>query len=93
MRLVDTKISLITKEKVFIVEYYFFSWGISSGGPSLVQTANNFQEWCHKLLSSNALMLTVTENVQLTGSVLTQHKGCRCCQPTVTTNKNQGKVV
>ncbi|KAG8258742.1 hypothetical protein J6590_025907 [Homalodisca vitripennis] len=67
---------LTTVEKVFIVEYYFRSYGIGrAGGPSLLYTALRFQKHLHKNPPSNALILSVVEQFRRTGSVLTQRKG------------------
>lgn len=85
---------LATEEKVFIVEYYFRSYGNGSqGGPSLKLVAEQYREHFNKPAPSNTVMLSIVKKFRRTGSVLCQRKGRSGRPVTVSTNENHGRVL
>jgi hypothetical protein len=55
------EMGLSTEEKVFIVEYYFRSYGSGrEGGPSLKKVTEQFRERFNKTAPSNTVMLSLT---------------------------------
>ncbi|KAJ4428188.1 hypothetical protein ANN_24203 [Periplaneta americana] len=78
---------LTTEEEVFIVEYYFRSYGLGhANGPSLKQVSDEFRDKFHKAPLGNAVLLQVVDKFRRTGSDLTRRKGCTDQPVTVTNN-------
>ncbi|PNF25631.1 hypothetical protein B7P43_G03802 [Cryptotermes secundus] len=85
---------LSTEEKIFIVEYYFRSYGSGrEGGPSLKKVTEQFQEKFNKTAPSNTVMLSIVTKFRRSGSVLCQRKGKSGRPVTVSTEENHALVL
>ncbi|KAJ4434533.1 hypothetical protein ANN_23095 [Periplaneta americana] len=85
---------LATEEKVFIMEYYFRSYGNGyQGGQSLKLVAQQYREHFNQPAPSNTVMLFSVTKFRRTGSVLCQRKGRSGRPVTVSTNDNHGRVL
>ena len=85
---------LTTQEKVFIVEHYFWSYGVGRlNGPSLCHVREHYEEQCNKTAPSNKTILAIVEKFHHTGSVLCQRKGTTGRPRTVTTNENHERLL
>ncbi|KAJ4425358.1 hypothetical protein ANN_27973 [Periplaneta americana] len=85
---------LAMEEKVFIVEYYFRSYGnCYQGRPSLKLVAQQYREHFNQPAPSNTVMLSIVTKFRRTGTVVCQRK-VRSGRPvTVCTNDNHGRVL
>ena len=85
---------LTAEEKVFIIEHYFWSYGVGrQNGPSLYHVRQHCEEQINKMAPSNKSILAIVEKFHRTGSVLCQQKGTTGRPRTVTTNENHEQVL
>ena len=85
---------LATEEKVFIVKYYFRSYGNGyQGRPSLKLVAEQYREHFNKPAPCNIVMLCFVTKFRRMDSVLCQRKGKSGKPATVSTNENHGHVL
>ena len=92
--LLELAMGLATEEKVFIVEYYFRSYGNGyQRRPSLNLLAEQYREHFNNPAPSNTVMLSIVTKFRRTGSVLCQRKGKSGRPVTVSTNENHGRVL
>ena len=85
---------LTTEEKVFIVEHYFWSYGVEyQNGPSLRHVREHYEEQFNNTAPSNKTILAIVEKFQHTGSVLCQRKGTTGQPRTIITNKNHERFL
>ena len=85
---------LTTDEKVFIVEYYFWSYGVGhQNGPSLSHVREHYEEQFNKMAPSNKTILAIIEKFNHKGSVLCQQKGTTGRPRTVITNENHERLL
>ena len=67
---------LTTEDKVFIIEHYFWSYGVvRQNGPSLCHVRKHYEEQFNKTAPSNKTILAIVEKFHHTGSVLCEQKG------------------
>ena len=68
-----TNMVLTTEEKVFIVERYFWSYGVGrQNWPSLHHIREHYKEQFNKSAPSNETILTIAEKFHRMGSILSQ---------------------
>ena len=87
-------IVLTTKEKVFIVEHHFRSYGVGrQNGASLRHVREHYEEKFNKKAPSNKAILAIVEKFHRTGSVLCKRKGTTGRPKTVSTNENHERLL
>ena len=85
---------LTTEEKVFIVEHYFWSYGVGrQNGLSLHHVREHYKEQFNKRAPSNKIILAIVKNFHCTGLVLCQQKETTGHPRTITTNKNHERLL
>ena len=81
---------LTTEKKVFIIEHYFWSYGVGrQNGLSLRHVGKHYEEQFNKTVPSNKTILVIVKKLYNTRSVLCQWKGTTGLPRTIRTTSTK----